>query len=374
MAVHDFFHIENMKFSSVGMQALSEVLSLLGITLLSHYISRRVRLVDISSWRGLKQVSFPRLLTVATFCDSWAFLFTTSILVHGLGLELNLAVCTAAVFSCIGFYATSKLFIFLYLAEKVHIVWSPTQSKSRIKSPVYILCMVMVMAYISIGLHCIWERTAYLRDDDGVCMIGLRTVGSLLLLSFDIFINVVLLLMFLYPLIRARVRSIYLRKIAWRAVIATFLMLGSSAANLSILTVLDGREVGWVCLASCGADVVVNASVLFWATCGSSLRVQPHSREGARAAAVDGSFNQNGVFVGRACMESSSSSTSTSTSSTATIHPLDDLSQSPELDSLPVLFMRTPALPVILEEDEEKEAIYEKEGEHRGMESDMSSV
>jgi hypothetical protein len=35
---------------------------------------------------------------------------------------------------------------------------------------------------------------------------------------------------------------------------------------MTILTVLHGQELGWICLGSCTTDVVVNAMVLFWLT------------------------------------------------------------------------------------------------------------
>lgn len=39
-----------------------------------------------------------------------------------------------------------------------------------------------------------------------------------------------------------------------------------SVTNLAVLTVLHGRELGWICLSSCTTDVLVNAVVLFWLT------------------------------------------------------------------------------------------------------------
>jgi hypothetical protein len=39
-----------------------------------------------------------------------------------------------------------------------------------------------------------------------------------------------------------------------------------SVTNLTILTILHGKELAWICLASCSTDVVVNALVLFWLT------------------------------------------------------------------------------------------------------------
>lgn len=136
---------------------------------------------------------------------------------------------------------------------------------------------MMILAYTSIGLHLFKERMAYFREPDGVRMIGLKMTVSLLLLIYDMyvcsfvlaltplklfffllsrrFINLTLLLIFLWPLLHTRVRNLYLRSITIRAVYATFLMLCSSTVNIVIFTAIGGREVGWVCLASCGADV-----------------------------------------------------------------------------------------------------------------------
>jgi hypothetical protein len=42
---------------------------------------------------------------------------------------------------------------------------------------------------------------------------------------------------------------------------AAIVALVTSAINVCVLTALHGQELGWVCLASCGADVAVNAMV-----------------------------------------------------------------------------------------------------------------
>ncbi|KAH8107967.1 hypothetical protein BXZ70DRAFT_1003387 [Cristinia sonorae] len=281
----------HMKFTSIGLKLVSLLINILGIALLSHFVSRRVQLADISSFYGFKDVSFARLCTVATFVDSWCFLFTSILLIHGLGLELNIGVCTAAIAICIGFYATSKLFIFLFLTEKVYIVWSSTERTPRWKSRVYIFCMFLMALYVAIGLHLIWDRRAYFRGSDGVCIIGLKRLGTLLLISYDTFLSLILLSLFLYPLIRARVRNQYLRSICKRAVCATTLMLGTSTTNILVLTIMDGQQQGWVCLACCGSDIIINAAVLFWATSGCSLRPIP-------PRVTDGQFTPNGAFTG----------------------------------------------------------------------------
>jgi hypothetical protein len=49
---------------------------------------------------------------------------------------------------------------------------------------------------------------------------------------------------------------------------ASTVALTTSAVNMLILTLMDGRQLGWVCLGACSTDVVVNALVLFWVTGG----------------------------------------------------------------------------------------------------------
>ena len=43
---------------------------------------------------------------------------------------------------------------------------------------------------------------------------------------------------------------------------------------MAVLTILRGQELGWVCLASCGTDVTLNAIVLYWVTA-SRARAHP---------------------------------------------------------------------------------------------------
>jgi hypothetical protein len=49
---------------------------------------------------------------------------------------------------------------------------------------------------------------------------------------------------------------------------------------LTILAVLHGQELGWICLASCSTDVVVNAIVLFWLTRPGHANDDPSSTGG----------------------------------------------------------------------------------------------
>ncbi|KDQ49659.1 hypothetical protein JAAARDRAFT_617901 [Jaapia argillacea MUCL 33604] len=138
---------DHMLFPSTGMQLLSSIIHFLGVSILAHCLSRRITIEHLTSVYGFMQLSWPRLCIVLVFLDSWLFLFVGGILIFGAGMELNDTVCSLGVDICIAFYATSKVFIYFFLMEKVYLVWSPTTALSRFKSQVYVWCFVAVSIY-----------------------------------------------------------------------------------------------------------------------------------------------------------------------------------------------------------------------------------
>lgn len=73
--------------------------------------------------------------------------------------------------------------------------------------------------------------------------------------SYSRAVNVFLTGMFLYPLVRARIRNLHIRRVGQRAILAALVALSSSCINILVLTLLHGSELAWVCLGSCGLDV-----------------------------------------------------------------------------------------------------------------------
>ncbi|KZT10751.1 uncharacterized protein LAESUDRAFT_347883 [Laetiporus sulphureus 93-53] len=229
-------------FAAVGWQVTSCIIHLLGVSAMSFLLSRRL-MREHFTWHGLKRIALPRLLVILTLVDSWAFLFTAGVLIQGAGLRLNVTVCSLAIFNCIAFYASSKILIYWFLIEKIRVVWSPIPNASRLKSPVYIVCAI-----------------------DGYCVIGLKRPASVLLLSYDLSINILFTSLFLWPLYRATFRSARVRQVAVRTLWAAAVALTTSCVNILVLTLMKGKQLGWVCLDSCGTDVIINAIVLFWVT------------------------------------------------------------------------------------------------------------
>ncbi|KAI0047745.1 hypothetical protein FA95DRAFT_1189152 [Auriscalpium vulgare] len=255
-----------LRFPSEGTQILSFFIHSFGVTILTHCISRRLASENFTSWQSVVQTSWARLCLLLVFLDSWLFLFLSGVFVFGVGLEINPSICSASIYLCIAFYATSKILIYFFLIEKVHLVWNPLTT-SRFKSPVYVICFATVLTYVAVIALMLIGRIHYIRDDN-TCIIGLKPYSSIPLLSYDLYINVFLNALFVWPVLRSNTRmsNPRVRRVAIRTLVASTVALTTSAANMIALTILKGEELGWVCVGSCGADVILNAVALFWAT------------------------------------------------------------------------------------------------------------
>ncbi|KAJ7472560.1 hypothetical protein FB451DRAFT_1249967 [Mycena latifolia] len=275
-------------FPSVGLQASSAFLYFTGVTILTFFLSRRVMGEDLSSRQAWARLTWPRICILLVFLDSYLFLFSTGILVFGVGLQLNATACAAGIYLCILFYTTSKLLIYSFLTEKVYIVWD-TQRR-RLRSPVYLVCAITVGLYFAIILIMFFGRIEQFRQGDGACVLGLKPTASLPLLAYDLYINILLTTLFLWPLMRSAHSSAQLRRVAIRTLFASGVALTTSTVNITVLTIMKGRELGWVCLASCGLDVIFNAAALFWVTGGAS---QPTTNASSGTRGVNDSHTPN---------------------------------------------------------------------------------
>lgn len=263
----------SLVFPSVGVQLLSSLVFFIGVTTLTHCLSRRTLTEDLSTWKFAIRIPWPRLCILLIFLDSWLFLFSSGVLTFGVGLETHATICAVAIYICVFFYSTSKFLVYCFLIEKVHLVWSPSGGVRRLQSKIYILCAITVGLYtIAIAVMVIGSVT-FLREHDQVCIIGLKPFSSIFLLAYDLYITVFLTTLFLWPILRSSVPNPRIRMVAIRTLIAAMVALTTSIVNMAVLTSFDGHELGWVCLCSCGADVIFNALALFWVTSGSLSKI-----------------------------------------------------------------------------------------------------
>ncbi|KAJ7777489.1 hypothetical protein B0H14DRAFT_3865054 [Mycena olivaceomarginata] len=234
----------------------------------------------LSSREAWARLTWARICILLVFLASYLFLFSSGMLIFGVGLQVNATACATGIYICILFYTSSKILIYAYLSEKVYIVWDT--GRSRLRSLVYLVCLVTVCLYAAVVVVMIIGRINEFREGDGACVIGLKLTASLPLLSYDLYINVLLTALFLWPLLRSRLSNKRLRRLAARTFVASAMALTTSTVNIALLTVMDGHELGWLCLASCGMDVIFNATVLFWLTAStgqhdSTAKLKPKS-------------------------------------------------------------------------------------------------
>ncbi|KAJ7624591.1 hypothetical protein FB45DRAFT_923763 [Roridomyces roridus] len=258
-------HHHSTQFPTRFLQFLSSFISFIGVTILTFFISRRLAAEKLTTREGWRRMPWSRLCMLLILFDSYLFVLSAGLLIFGIGLQMDHDSCETGIFICVLFYTTSKILIYCFLTEKVYIVWG--NGNRRLRSPVYLACMGVVGLYVGVIIAMILERIAEFRAGDNACVIGLKPTASLPLLAYDLFINVTLTCLFIWPIFRLRgSRSATLRRVALRTFIASLAALTTSTVNIAVLTALHGREFGWICLESCGADVILNAAALFWVT------------------------------------------------------------------------------------------------------------
>ncbi|KAH7101612.1 hypothetical protein BKA62DRAFT_170861 [Auriculariales sp. MPI-PUGE-AT-0066] len=257
-------------FPTSGMRVLSALIHFTGASICAFCFARRSATgpdgADMLTMRGLANVPWTRWCVIFVFIDSWFFEVISGLVIHGIGLSTNDHNCDLGIIVCIALYTSSKFFIYLFLTERVFIVWNAGSSLKRWQSPVYCVCALIVAVYAAVIVLMSIFRISERHDDTNVCHIGLAPSASIALLTYDLFINLWLTGLFLWPLARASLTNSNLRRVATRTLAAAAVALTTSTVNILILAVFHGKEPGWICLASCGGDVTVNALVLFWVT------------------------------------------------------------------------------------------------------------
>ncbi|CAE6415603.1 unnamed protein product [Rhizoctonia solani] len=210
--------------------------------------------VRATSMNELKALSWPRVCVMLILVISWLFVIGAGILIHGVGMATSYNACSAGIFLCIWLYAVSKVMVYAFLIEKVRVVWDVV-AQPRLTSPVYLVCLFVVIPFCGVPILMVVGRIASFRNDM-TCVIGLKPFSSLTLLVYDLCMNVFLNAMFLWPLLRSKLINPRLRAVARRTLVAAVAALATSIINIAILTAMK-EQLGWVTL---------NAIVIFWVT------------------------------------------------------------------------------------------------------------
>ncbi|ORY90700.1 hypothetical protein BCR35DRAFT_245923, partial [Leucosporidium creatinivorum] len=215
-----------------------------------------------------RSMSIVKALVLCTMVDSFIFVWASAILLFGVGTSFSGAACSVAIIWCITFYASSKVFIYLFLMERVHLVHQYTVAGrlSRFRSPWYRASSVFFVLWLGVVVVMAIGRIAELRATDGACIIGLKIYATVPMLVVDAAVNIFLTTAFVVPIARSQFHKA--RRLARNSCIAAVAALVTSFANIVVLSVQHGHQTSYVCLASCGIDVVVNSAIIFIITCG----------------------------------------------------------------------------------------------------------
>lgn len=100
--------------------------------------------------------------------------------------------------------------------EKVYIVWPSKQG--RWASIPYRIGFCAVLGFVVVLIMMVVGRIAYLTDDRR-CIIGLQKISSMTTLFVDLFVNVLLTSLFLWPLWRSNLLSPNIRRVASRTLV-----------------------------------------------------------------------------------------------------------------------------------------------------------
>ncbi|KAH7111750.1 hypothetical protein B0J11DRAFT_542917 [Dendryphion nanum] len=244
-----------------GARATSTTLSCLSLAIVSICIIRRTQ--NIKSWRT---VSVPRCILIAIYFDSFLFVFVSAVL-KDVGTNTSRGVCQASILVCICFYFSSKILLYYFLVEKVHIV--RRKRRTRLQDKLYIFnCFIMMVPYLAVIVVSFIWRIAYI-NPDGTCIIGIGREALIAVVAFDVIVNAYLTTLFIAPIRRlysyksnSRMRE-HLHTMAWRSCIGSCCTLLATIANGVAMMVLNG-EPGWLCFVSCNADILFMVLVLHW--------------------------------------------------------------------------------------------------------------
>lgn len=183
----------------------------------------------------------------------------STVLVSGQGM-FNFQLCKAGTWVCLVLYCMTKLHIFLFLVERVHVVRAPF--KTRREDKIYIGCLATVMILFGpVVINSLVDPVTKMDSADGRCRFGIRGDASIPTLAVNSVVDLVLTGVFfylLYPIVKSNhaqsnetsvQRNI--RTLLWKSIIGSLLIELPMMANMIQFVITRGEELGMICLTIC---------------------------------------------------------------------------------------------------------------------------
>ncbi|KAI9314171.1 hypothetical protein BX666DRAFT_1863071 [Dichotomocladium elegans] len=243
-----------------GFEIMAECLSLGCITIMAIAMGSKSKLERFDT------LTYGRFLVLILYILSWTFSVFAIVIVST--NNHNIVSCTMGILICACCYAMTKIVLYAWLIERVHLV--SDFRCSRFDSSQYRFHMILLCPYVGIFILMIIFRNNYLLED-GTCIIGLQNISSIPLMVRNILLNLYLTYLFVKPLLNSTFtqtqrnwRQTRLYKLTRRTVVASIVCLLVSLANILTLAIAQGRERGLMCLSMCTADVTINVITIHW--------------------------------------------------------------------------------------------------------------
>ncbi|GAM86871.1 hypothetical protein ANO11243_048910 [Dothideomycetidae sp. 11243] len=267
-----------------------------------------------------QQLSLINAIVCCLYLLGTAFVFSASLLLDSLDLQLENA-CSTAIYCCLIFYFLSKCLLQSFLVERLHTICA--HRNSRLRDPIWTtFVLIIMMGFGSIMILAFIRPIAQVSAIDGICRIGLPTYLALPMLLYEILVNTALTGVFVYslrtiaqrsklpisPIVVHRrisidslpsqtdegganegIRSVktviergtasvpgaaslrhdssFMKRGKWtdglitRSTLGAVLVLMPTIVNLASLYHVHGREQGWICFTFCTADGMCDIDV-----------------------------------------------------------------------------------------------------------------
>ncbi|KAH9863623.1 hypothetical protein J1614_009555, partial [Plenodomus biglobosus] len=235
---------------------------------------------------------------------SIVFILAVGIKTAGLGISTE-SQCQGAIWLCIALYGASKMLLYLFLLERIHIVRAPFIDRSR--DPIYV-----VGTFLTVGVNAaimayeFKDPITELSRETGLCRIGVQPHAAIAIMVFDTMLNIALTAIFAWqvrPAIKAdpartlwypdragseqrlsrrrRVRCMFrertagLRRMSMRRsirimlirnVVGSSLLLVITATNNIVYLTWSSANKSHICLLMCMSDVALSMLITNWLT------------------------------------------------------------------------------------------------------------
>ncbi|KAL5634492.1 hypothetical protein ACGC1H_002518 [Rhizoctonia solani] len=201
---------------SAAMLNLSALAYLLGVSAITWCITRTTERYSLLKKKTWTTIPWARICLLLALVVAWLYLMMTGVLLYGAPRQHESHRCSIAIIMCLICYCANKGLVYLCLTERVRAVWSTSQQRWR--SPVYLFCLSLLLPLIGTLAGLLLPQAVHYIYS-GYCVIGVSQPSSSFLIAYDVFLNLFLTGMFVVPLVRAKIRSVWLRTVAIRSIV-----------------------------------------------------------------------------------------------------------------------------------------------------------